>query len=84
MFSIERQFGAGTLANLSYIGAESHHLLVLEEANPADPVLCLSLGSTVCGPFNEQAARTQFGPAFGSIELQRTIAMPITTPWKPR
>jgi hypothetical protein len=74
MLSIERQFGAGTLANLSYIGAESHHLLVLEEANPADPALCLSLGSAVCGPFNEQAARTQFGPAFGSVELQRTIA----------
>jgi hypothetical protein len=36
-------------------------------------VLCLSLGSA-CGPFNEQAARTQFGPAFGSVELQRTIA----------
>jgi hypothetical protein len=74
MLSIERQFGAATLANLSYIGAESHHLLVLEEANPADPALCLSLGSAVCGPFNEQAARTQFGPAFGSVELQRTIA----------
>jgi hypothetical protein len=74
MLSVERQFGAGTLANLSYIGAESHHLLVLEEANPADPGLCLSLGTAVCGPFNEQAARTQFGAAFGSVELQRTIA----------
>jgi hypothetical protein len=31
------------------------------------------LGSA-CGPFNEQAARTTFGPAFGSVELQRTIA----------
>ena len=39
MLSFERQFGAGTLANLSYIGAESHHLLVLEEDNPADPAL---------------------------------------------
>jgi hypothetical protein len=74
MLSVERQFGSGTLANLSYIGAESHHLLVLEEANPADPALCLSLGSTLCGPFNEQAARTQFGSAFGSVELQRSIA----------
>jgi hypothetical protein len=74
MLSIERQFGAGTLADLSYIGAESHHLLVLEEANPADPARCLSLGTALCGPFNEQAARTQFGPAFGSVELQRSIA----------
>jgi hypothetical protein len=74
MLSVERQLGAATLASVAYIGAASHHLLTLEEANPANPTLCLSLGSTVCGPFNEQAARTQFGPAFGSVELQRTIA----------
>ena len=74
MASVERQFGTGTLLSLSYIGAVSHHLLVLEEANPASPALCLSLGSAVCGPFHEQAARTQFGPAFGSVELQRSIA----------
>jgi hypothetical protein len=73
MASFERQFGASTLATLSYVGTASHHLLALEEANPADPTLCLSLGSA-CGPFNDQAARTQFGPAFGSVELQRTIA----------
>ena len=72
MASFERQFGA-TLTTISYVGASSHHLLVLEEVNPADPALCLSLGSA-CGPFNEQAARTQFGPQFGSVELQRTIA----------
>jgi hypothetical protein len=74
MASVERQLGAGALASVSYVGTSSHHLLVLEEANPADPTLCLTLGSTLCGPFNEQAARTQFGPAFGSVELQRTIA----------
>jgi hypothetical protein len=79
MLSIERQFGTDTLANLSYIGAESHHLLVLEEENPADPTLCLSLGLAVCGPFNEQAARKGFAQPdgsypFGSVELQRTIA----------
>jgi hypothetical protein len=73
MASVERQLGTGSLFTMSYVGASSHHLLVLEEANPADPALCLSLGSA-CGPFNEQAARTQFGPAFGSVGLQRTIA----------
>jgi hypothetical protein len=73
MASIERQVSGSTLATLSYVGTSSHHLLVLEEANPANPALCLSLGSA-CGPFNEQAARTQFGPAFGSVEEQRTIA----------
>jgi hypothetical protein len=74
MLSVERQLGTGTLTSVSYIGAEAHHLLVLEEANPANPALCLSLGVSLCGPFNEQAARRQFGPAFGSVELQRTIA----------
>jgi hypothetical protein len=73
MASVERQFSGSTLATISYVGTSSHHLLVLEEANPANAALCLSLGST-CGPFNEQAARTQFGPAFGSVEEQRTIA----------
>jgi len=74
MASVERQLGGSTLAALTYVGTSSHHLLVLEEANPADPALCLSLGTAVCGPFDEQAARTGFGPAFGSVELQRTIA----------
>ena len=74
MMSLERQLGTNALASLSYVGTSSHHLLVLEEANPANPALCLSLGSTLCGPFNEQSARTQFSPAFGSVELQRTIA----------
>jgi hypothetical protein len=73
MASIERQYTNTTLATVSYVGTSTHHLLVLEEANPANPALCLSLGSA-CGPFNEQAARTQFGPAFGSVEEQRTIA----------
>jgi hypothetical protein len=73
MASVQRQFGESTLATVSYVGTSSHHLLVLEEANPADPALCLSLGAA-CGPFNEQAARTEFGPEFGSVELQRTIA----------
>jgi hypothetical protein len=73
MASIERQFGASTLATVSYVGTSSHHLLALEEMNPANPALCLSLGAT-CGPFNEQVARTEFGREFGSVELQRTIA----------
>ena len=73
MLSVERQWGADTLVTVSYVGATAHHLLVLGEANPANPALCLSLGSA-CGPFNEQGARTAFGPAFGSVELQRTIA----------
>ena len=74
MLSVQRQLGISTLASASYVGAAAHHLLALEEANPADPALCLSLGTAACGTFNEQAARTQFSSAFGSVELQRTIA----------
>jgi hypothetical protein len=73
MASVERQLASQTLLTVSYVGTASHHLLVLEEANPADPSLCLSL-APACGPFNEQAARTAFGPQFGSVELQRTVA----------
>lgn len=73
MLSLERELAEGTLLKLTYVGAGAHHLLVLEEANPADPALCLSLGSA-CGPFNEQAARTRFSQDFGSVVLQKTIA----------
>jgi hypothetical protein len=73
MLSVERELGAGTLMRVSYVGADAHHLLALEEANPADPALCIAMGSA-CGPFNEQAARTRFSQAFGSVELQKTIA----------
>ena len=54
---IRKQHGAG----VSYVGTQAHHLLVLEEANPGNPALCLQLsnpanlapGQTPCGPFNE-------------------------------
>ena len=61
MLSIERQFGDNTVASASYVGNQSHRLLVLVESNPGDPALCLSLsqpslvapGSATCGPFGE-------------------------------
>jgi Carboxypeptidase regulatory-like domain len=61
MLSIERQLGDNTLASVSYIGNQSHRLLVLMESNPGNPALCLSLsqisevapGSATCGPFRE-------------------------------
>ncbi|HEY6329769.1 MAG TPA: carboxypeptidase regulatory-like domain-containing protein, partial [Blastocatellia bacterium] len=61
MFSIERGLGNNTLLGVSYVGTQSHHLLVMEEANPGNPNLCLELsnpanlapGQTPCGPFNE-------------------------------
>jgi hypothetical protein len=61
MLSIERGFGNNTVLDASYVGSQSHHLLVLEEANPGNPALCLQLSNpanlaprqTPCGPFNE-------------------------------
>jgi len=61
MLSIERELGKNTVLSASYVGTQSHHLLVLEEANPGNPALCLALsnpanlapGQTPCGPFNE-------------------------------
>ena len=55
-FSIERQFGANTVLNISYAGALGRHLLVDLEANPGNPALCLSLPG--CGPFGEDGSYT--------------------------
>lgn len=64
--SLERQLGGNTVVSAGYIGTQAHHLLVLQEANPGDPALCLSLslqsevapGSATCGPFGENNVYT--------------------------
>ncbi len=61
MLSVEHGFGNNTVLDVSYVGSQAHHLLVLEEANPGNPALCLQLsnpanlapGQTPCGPFGE-------------------------------
>ena len=61
MLSIQHEFGNNTVLDASYVGNQAHHLLVLREANPGNPALCLYLsnpanlaaGQTPCGPFNE-------------------------------
>ncbi len=61
MLSIQRELGKNTVLDVSYVGTQSHHLLVLEEANPGNPAQCIALsdpanlapGQTPCGPFNE-------------------------------
>jgi hypothetical protein len=63
MLSLERGFGAHTVVSVNYVGTQGHRLLVLEEANPGDPSLCLFLsnpanlapGQTPCGPFGEDS-----------------------------
>jgi hypothetical protein len=73
MFSIERQLGNDTLLSASYVGNQSHRLLVLEESNPGNPALCLSLPG--CGPFGETTSGTRgpLGANFGSDTNQATI-----------
>lgn len=66
MLSLERQFGTNTLLSASYVGTQAHRLLVLVEANPGNPALCLSLsqpsevapGTPTCGPFGESNVYT--------------------------
>jgi hypothetical protein len=66
MFSLQRQIRNDMLFTVSYVGNQAHHLLVLEEANPGNPALCLSLshpnevapGSATCGPFGESSTYT--------------------------
>src|SRR5271167_2411414 len=72
MLSIERGFGANTVVSVNYVGTQGHRLLVLEEANPGDPALCLFLnnpanlapGQAPCGPFGED---TQYTTSTGQI-----------------
>jgi hypothetical protein len=92
--AVEHSIGRHTTTTLSYVGTQAHHLLVIQEVNPGDPQLCLSLsqtsqvapGSATCGPFSEsstftsaagkvyQGTRSAFSGAFGSVNLQKTIA----------
>lgn len=63
MLSLERGLGASTVLSMSYVGTQGHRLLVLEEANPGNPQLCLYLsnpanlapGQVPCGPFGEDS-----------------------------
>ncbi len=65
-FSVERQFRGNTVLNLSYVGSQAHHLLLVYSANPGNPALCLALsqpgavapGSPTCGPFGEDTTYT--------------------------
>jgi carboxypeptidase family protein len=73
MFSVERQLANNTVFSASYVGNQSHRLLVLVESNPGNPALCLSVPG--CGPFEETASRTRgpLGLNFGSDTNQSTI-----------
>jgi hypothetical protein len=60
-FSIERQIGMNTLASVSYVGSQAHHLLLIYSTNPGNPALCAALSkpsavlpdTPTCGPGGE-------------------------------
>jgi hypothetical protein len=64
--SLERQLGSNSMANVSYVGTQSHRLLVLVNANPSVPAICLSVsqanevaaGTATCGPMAETGTFT--------------------------
>ena len=72
MLSLERGLGNNTVFSLNYVGTQGHRLLVIEEANPGNPALCLFLsnpanlapGQTPCGPFGED---TQYTTSTGQV-----------------
>jgi Carboxypeptidase regulatory-like domain len=66
MLSLQRQLPRSLVLTLSYVGNQAHHLLVVQQANPGNPALCLSVskpsqvapGSPTCGPFAENGVFT--------------------------
>ncbi len=61
MFSVQRELAPNTVLTASYVGTRGHNMLVIQQANPGNPALCLSVsqpdqvapGSPTCGPFAE-------------------------------
>ncbi|MGA8531537.1 MAG: carboxypeptidase regulatory-like domain-containing protein [Acidobacteriaceae bacterium] len=70
--SLERQAGAETVLDATYVGSSTHRERVLIAENPGNPALCLSLsqpsdvmfGTLTCGPYGED---TVYYPAAGGI-----------------
>ena len=83
--SFQRELNANTVLNLSYVGSEAHHLLVVYSANPGNPALCLSLPG--CGPGGENpptpylnssgqpinCTRQGIGCAFGNDDYEGSV-----------
>ena len=66
MFSIQRELAPNMVVTASYVGTRGRNMLVIQQANPGDPALCLSVsrpeqvapGSATCGPFGENGVYT--------------------------
>jgi hypothetical protein len=79
MLSAQRELAPNVVATVSYVGSRGHNILVIRQANPGDPALCLSVsepsqvapGSPTCGPFAENGV---FTTATGTaINSTRTV-----------
>ncbi|HVZ19675.1 MAG TPA: TonB-dependent receptor [Vicinamibacterales bacterium] len=82
MFSVQRELAPNMVLTASYVGTRGHNMLVIQQANPGDPALCLSVsqpsqvapGSPTCGPFGENGVYTR---ADGTvINSTRTVLGP--------
>jgi len=83
--SFQRELNANTVLNLSYVGSEAHHLLVVYSVNPGNPALCLSLPG--CKPGGENpptpyvnssgqpinCTRQGIGCAFGNDDYEGSV-----------
>jgi hypothetical protein len=66
MLSVQRQLVKNTVLTVSYVCNVGRHEMVIDEANPATPSVCLGVsdpslvapGSNVCGPFAETGLLT--------------------------
>ncbi len=66
MVSVQHELAPNMVVTASYVGSRGHNILVLQQANPGDPALCLSVsqpdqvapGSPTCGPFAENGVFT--------------------------
>lgn len=67
MVSVQHELAPNMVATVSYVGTRGHDMLVIQQANPGDPALCLSVsqasqvapGSATCGPFAENGVFTR-------------------------
>jgi hypothetical protein len=66
MVSFQRALASHMVFTASYVGSRGHNVLVIRQANPGNPALCLSVsqasqvapGSPTCGPFAENGVFT--------------------------
>ncbi len=67
MFSVQRELAPNMVVTASYVGTRGHNMLVIQQANPGNSALCLSVseesqvapGSATCGPFAENGVFTR-------------------------